>query len=68
MTALLLAILMSTVPGPYRATRTWNYVAVGDSAWYSIRTANARVGRARGPMLRFQTLGPCRVVITREAP
>lgn len=66
MTALVLALLMSTVPGPYRATRQWNYVAVGDSAYYNIRTANARIGRAKGPLLRFQTLGRVTVIITRE--
>lgn len=62
-----LVALAMILAGPVRPGRVWNYVAVGDSAWYQVRTANARIGRLRGPMLRFQTMPRVTVIVTREA-
>lgn len=63
MTPLFLTLALLWVPRPGRVD---HIVVVGTPGWYNVRTANARVGRYRGPVLRFQTVKGVTVVVTRE--
>ena len=49
--------------------RPRQFVCVGDSAWYTVRTANSMIGRFKGPVFSFVVVrGKYTIYIVRDRP